>query len=247
MRFRDEKVRIERGRAFAMSILLTGSGRAHEIGLGPNHETQKVTTYEEMSLGAVSSYTHVAARAFLVGLALILCGCAQLHYQETPPGILRGDLIVEWRKPDEFLYKPSSNNPLRFTRSNGDIIQPELMWTDGGSIPRQMWIFRNFSPWGYGPAFIIHDWLFTIQNCQLPGHREYSFDDSAKIMSEVIRTLIDLPEFDYGSTHSMYLMYKAVKSAPAYSSWVEGECIEPPSVFEAGVSKPDKVYTISFD
>jgi hypothetical protein len=55
--------------------------------------------------------------------------------KRTVAGELKGDLIVEWRKPNGFLYIPSIENPLRFKRlSNGEVIKPDRMWTDGGSI-----------------------------------------------------------------------------------------------------------------
>nr|WP_249779640.1 DUF1353 domain-containing protein [Bradyrhizobium sediminis] len=34
------------------------------------------------------------------------------------------------------------------------------MYTDGGSIPRIAQIFNGLSPWGFGPAYIVHDWIF---------------------------------------------------------------------------------------
>jgi len=230
-----------------MWALMGCSGRTHERKLDANYLMQGISECKRLTQGDASRNDRIVSSILGGTLALLMCGCAQIHYQKTQPGMISGDLIIEWRKPDEFLYKPSASNPLRFIRSNGDVIQPELMWTDGGSVPRPMWIFRNYSPWGYGPAFIIHDWLFTMQDCELPGHTAYSFDDSAEIMSEVIRTLLDLPDFDYGSIRSMYLMHKAVQSASAYASWTDKECIEPPSAFEAFISKPDAVYTISFN
>jgi hypothetical protein len=153
-------------------------------------------------------------------------GCAARHYDRTVGGKLEGDLIVLWRKPNRFVYIPSSENPLKFIRgTDGDVIQPDRMWTDGGSIPRPFWVFKNFSPWGYGPAFIVHDWLFHMQDCELPGHEKYDFKDSAIIMSEVMKTLLENPDFDYGDKKSMYLMYKAVLTEPARKSWNDRNCV----------------------
>jgi hypothetical protein len=113
-----------------------------------------------------------------------LIGCATRHYESTVAGELEGDFIVEWRKPNSFVFLPSSENPLRFTRgTNNEVIQPDRMWTDGGSIPRPLWVFKNYSPWGYGPAFIVHDWLFHMQDCELPGYKKYDLETAAAIMS----------------------------------------------------------------
>jgi hypothetical protein len=74
---------------------------------------------------------------------------------------------VEWRKPDLFVYRPDTTQPLVFVRKTGDTITPGLMFTGGGSIPHPFWVLRNYSPWGYGPA---------------------SIEDAATIMSEVMKT-----------------------------------------------------------
>ena len=117
----------------------------------------------------------MSARAcLLAALAALLSGCAALHYQRTEAGNLSGRVVVEWREPDLFVFRPDLDRPLTFVRSGGDTIKPGEMLTDGGSIPRPFWVFKNFSPWGYGPAFIVHDWFFHMQNCKLPGHERYS-------------------------------------------------------------------------
>lgn len=180
-----------------------------------------------------------------IAVLVILTGCAARHYDGIEVGALKGDLIVEWRKPNHFVYLPSEDNPLRFTRgSNNGVIEPLKMWTDGGSIPRAFWVFRNYSPWGYGPAFIVHDWLFRMQHCEIDGYDEYDVKTAAIVMSEVMKTLMEQPDFDYGSKQSMYLMYKAVMSEPARSSWEKRDCVP---VDTARLAEPDLRFTISFD
>jgi hypothetical protein len=116
------------------------------------------------------------------------------------------------------------------------------MYTDGGSIPRPFWVLRNYSPWGFGPAFVVHDWLFHMQNCQLPGYEAYTLHDAAVIMSEVMKTLMESPGFEYGSKSSVYLMYEAVQTAPAAASWEHGECIRPT---ERGLpATPDATFVV---
>ncbi len=178
-------------------------------------------------------------------LAIGLSGCSAQHYKETVAGKLKGELIVEWRKPNSFVYIPSQDNPLRFTRgTNGDVIEPKRMWTDGGSIPRQFWVFKNYSPWGYGPAFIVHDWLFHMQDCELPGYERYDLKTAAVIMSEIMKTLHQDPEFDYGDASSIYLMYKGVQTPLAIQAWEDRNC----ELVEALVfpGEPDAVIKLTF-
>lgn len=127
---------------------------------------------------------------------------------------------------------------------DGDVIQPAEMWTDGGSIPRPFWVFRNYSPWGFGPAFIVHDWLFRMQDCELPGYQDYDLKTAATIMSEVMKTLLEDPDFDYGGKWSMYLMYKAVQTEPARAAWEDRECRPVDPVVRK--ARPDAVFEFSF-
>ena len=174
-----------------------------------------------------------------------LTGCVNNLYNKTVPGELEGSLRVEWRKPNSFVYIPDPDNPLRFTRGeNQGFVEPGDMWTDGGSIPRQFWIFKNYSPWGYGPAFIVHDWLFHMQDCELPGYEQYDLKTAAVIMAEVMKTLLEDPEFDYGSKQSIYLMYKAVQTKPARDAWEDRNCKPVERALPPG--PPDKVFEVSF-
>ena len=175
---------------------------------------------------------------------LLLSGCASSHYKRTQPGELSGRVIVEWRKPNLFTYRPDPKEPLVFVRKGGEGIKPELMSTDGGSIPRPFWVLKNYSPWGYGPAFIVHDWLFHMKNCKLPGYEKYSVEEAATIMSEVMKTMMETPDFNYGSKTTVYLMYQAVQTQPARDAWNEGPCVTP----EVGLLEvaPDESFVVEF-
>jgi hypothetical protein len=63
-------------------------------------------------------------------------------------------------------------------------------------------------------------------------------------MSEVMKTLLEQPDFDYGSKSSMYLMYQAVKSEPARNAWEDHDCqpVDP----RVPRAKPDAVFIFSF-
>jgi hypothetical protein len=100
-----------------------------------------------------------------VVFALVLSGCATLT-QPRPGGMLTGKLIVQWAGENQFIYLPDPDDPLTFVTSDQRRIVPQRMYTDGGSVPTVFWALPGFSPWGYGPAYIIHDWLFEQHHCR---------------------------------------------------------------------------------
>jgi hypothetical protein len=123
--------------------------------------------------------------------ALGLGGCASVHYARTDQGELRGDLLVKWVEPDLFVFVPVATNPLTFVRADKTAIVPGPMYTDGGSIPRPLWALPAYSPWGYAPAFVVHDWLFDRKHCDDPTYASYTVTDAAWVMSEVMKTMIE--------------------------------------------------------
>ncbi|SCM79254.1 conserved hypothetical protein [uncultured Pleomorphomonas sp.] len=126
---------------------------------------------------------------------------------EPEPGAFTGSVLVMWvgeggRSGDgRFLFVPDPRNPLTFRRPGGrqaTAIRPEMMYTDGGSIPRVAQIFNGLSPWGYAPAYMIHDWLFVARHCRRDGDGDpayagagdLSFRDSYQVLDEAIATLV---------------------------------------------------------
>lgn len=141
-------------------------------------------------------------------LALLLAGCGAFDYDAVERGRFSGSLFVMWvgygsdiSGDGRFVYVPDPKRPLTFVRpaSSGDPrpIVPEAIYTDGGSIPKFAQVFRGLSPWGYGPAYIIHDWLFVAKHCLTDGQATEAerrvdgmrFRESALIIAEAIRTL----------------------------------------------------------
>lgn len=109
--------------------------------------------------------------ARMAALGLALSGCATVDYLHTPAGQFKGTVFVMWvgegngSGDGNFLFVPDPRDPLIFTRADpqslGGVIQPGLMYTDGGSIPKIAQVFNGFSPWGYAPGYMIQDWLFV--------------------------------------------------------------------------------------
>lgn len=144
----------------------------------------------------------------LLFLTLMLAACGQIDFDAAPTGKFTGSLFVMWvgeggRSGDgAFVYVPNPRDPLRFVRAEGQgtvqVIQPEMMYTDGGSIPRAAQLFNGLSPWGYAPAYMVHDWLFVARQCLTDGtptKREKTiagmrFTESAEVIAEAIKTLI---------------------------------------------------------
>jgi hypothetical protein len=149
-------------------------------------------------------------RSIAIGLTLLLTGCISVHYQPDTPSYFSGRVLVIWVGETEggagdgtFLFVPSPVEPLVFHRNaadtHGRLIEPGLMYTDGGSIPKIAQVFNGLSPWGYAPAYMIHDWIFTARHCLVDGEddpkygqvRDIDFDESAEILNEAISALVN--------------------------------------------------------
>jgi hypothetical protein len=148
--------------------------------------------------------------------AVILASCGSIPYDQVRPGQVTGRPVLLWVGYDQFIYIPSPTLPFAFTTTATRIIQPGLMYTDGGSLPRVAQLFNGFSPWGYGPAYVIHDWIFASRACILAGKdgpqyngiRDITFDESALILAEAIKTLVD-----YGQVRNNPFAANAISNA----------------------------------
>lgn len=142
---------------------------------------------------------------------VLLGACGNLNYGEVSPNsVIDGRLFVMWvgegspsSGDGQFVFVPNPSDPLQISRFDnqgrqvGPSIQPEMMYTDGGSIPRIATVFNGFSPWGYAPAYMIHDWLFIANHCVLDGMATpeqqkiegMQFETSAVIIAEAIKAL----------------------------------------------------------
>lgn len=129
-------------------------------------------------------------RAALVCLAfaLSLAGCATTTRPQAS-GTLSGKFTLIATGETRIIFVPDKRDPLTFVTSDGRKIQPKRVYTDGGTIPPVFWLVPGLSPWEYAPAYVIHDWLFRQHHCRYDGYREVSFDDSARILDDVMNTL----------------------------------------------------------
>lgn len=127
---------------------------------------------------------------------VLLTACGTWIHDDIPDGDLGGTVSVDWTSEDLFIYRPS-NDPLWFKPSflmNTNLrIQPTAVVTDGGSIPRFFWNIPGLSPWAFGPAYVIHDYIFTVHRCGWndPVVSQITFDQSALVLAEIGKALLD--------------------------------------------------------
>lgn len=160
-------------------------------------------------------------------LAVIVAGCASKPYRDTEAGRFSGAIDVRWMRNDYFLFVPNVEDPFSFTRMNGSVIRPGPMYTDGGSIPRFLWGIEGYSPWGYAPAYIVHDWLFEAHHCAHAPDSRYTFDESVAVMGESLKALMEgSPE--YRNYFVFDSVVAAVGSPIAKRLWEMGSCKPPP-------------------
>ncbi len=139
-----------------------------------------------------------ASRAAAFLATLLLAACGTWIHDDIHDGDFRGVATVEWVGQDYFVYRPDPKRALSFQPSfwkNTTMrITPTLMFTDGGSIPRFFWNIPGLSPWGFGPAYVIHDYIFTVHRCGWndPAVSQITFEQSAEVLAEVGKALIEL-------------------------------------------------------
>lgn len=181
-------------------------------------------------------------RAALVLAALVVAGCDTTIYEQAGKGELDGSLVVMWvgegapaAGDGKFVFVPLRNDPLTFARPGGQVIRPGMIYTDGGSIPRIAQPLKGFSPWGYAPAYMIHDWLFVAQKCANAGAAtpdeakavaDLAFRDSAVILAEVIKTLIDTGRVGRNDVAPGAITW-AVSSPVSQRLWEDSACPQP--------------------
>lgn len=159
-------------------------------------------------------------------IAIQLAGCAQVFYAKTRSGKFAGHLDVEWIAPNHFVYRPHPTKPLTYIAADGKVVRPQLMYPDGGSIPRLFWSEPNWGPWDFAPGFIIHDWLFLQHRCKTGDWQDFSFDRSADLLAEALKTQMVLSQ--QPDPVVLWAIHEAVKTPVAKASWESSDCRIPP-------------------
>lgn len=143
------------------------------------------------------------AAVLILPVLLSSCSGSRFYGQVDGKGQITGQPCVEWKKPDKFVYVRGKNPTFSFKRPNGDTIRPGSIETDGGSIPRLLWSQKNFSPWTYAPAYLVHDWLYEAHRRKVPGGTDkagrevhYTKEQADWIMAEVIKAQMEQPQFE---------------------------------------------------
>lgn len=157
----------------------------------------------------------------VTGIFLTSCG-PQRFYQEVKTGKIESAPIVKWTGPDQFVLVYNKDAPFKFRRFNGEVIQPEPIKTDGGSIPPRFWDVRGMTPWTYAPGYLVHDWLYEAnRRGKMPGGRNasgtplhYDKELCDLILAEVIKTqMMDSETQGEGDPHPtrLFVIYNSVK------------------------------------
>lgn len=148
-------------------------------------------------------------------------------YAELGSGQFSGRPTVQWNGMDSFIFLEDAAHPFSYRSASGRVITPKRMTTDGGSIPRLLHALRKFSPWGYGPAFVIHDWLFCAHHKNQPPDNNWTFEGTATALAECMKSLMENGFTDADGAvqkldkeeDTLYLIYQAVASGFAKSIW----------------------------
>ncbi len=158
---------------------------------------------------------------------------ADLLYGKLETGRFEGLPIVQWNGFDpktnspSFVFIPDPDKPFRYITSENRIITPKKMDTDGGTIPRVLHGISKFSPWWYAPGYIIYDWIFVAHKSGVEPDNDISFEDSALLLAESLKTLMEDGFTNYDGQQqkfekaedTLYLIHKAVKSSFAKNLW----------------------------
>ncbi len=162
--------------------------------------------------------SHTAFRILLLLCwAVVGASCATRQvYNSIETGRFRGSLNLQWISPEKFVFIPDPERPFSFTRASGEVIQPQAMFTDLGSLPRFLTVNSDFSSSGYAPAYIIHDWLYVDHTRAASTGDPHDIDRSALILAEGIKTLMESNNSIHRKPRTLNLIYKTMKSPFAH-------------------------------
>ncbi|WP_171211814.1 MULTISPECIES: hypothetical protein [unclassified Ruegeria] len=165
-----------------------------------------------------------------------------MNYDDIAAGEIKGSLTLLWVDETQrgsgdgtFVFVPNKD-PLRMERHDPRAtvpeIRPQIMYTDGGSIPKAAQALKGFSPWGYAPAYMLHDWLFVARKClndndataEEQKMESVTFKESVRIAVEAIKGLEDKGTVT-ANPIAPRVIAAAISSGISYRLWNEkGAC-----------------------
>ncbi len=162
--------------------------------------------------------SHTAFRILLLLCwAVVGSSCASRKvYDSIETGSFDGSLNLQWISPEKFVFIPDPERPFTFTRASGEIIQPQAMFTDVGSLPRFLTVDSDFSSMGYAPAYIIHDWLYVDHTKAANSGDPHDINRSALILAEGLKTLMESNNTIRRKPRTLNLIYRSLKSPFAH-------------------------------
>ena len=188
--------------------------------------------------------------------ASFLSACGYVDSKQVARGEFRGDVSLVWVHGGDtskfgdgvFIYLPVPGRRLEFFRgesawvSDGSQhIVPQAFYTDGGSVPRILQAANGFNAWAYGPAYVIHDWVFVARKCltdlengdvqiedqdflaEIKKIENMSFQESAYVMAETIETVVGDKLAD---TNRSRLVSQATAGPISHALWKEKRACE---------------------
>ena len=197
-------------------------------------------------------------RLFFLSFFMLLASCSvflDFGEEAAPAGEITGAALVLWVGPNdesqlgsgEFLYIPRPGQEITITRAKSaiapsgytTIVADSPFFTDGGSIPRAVQWGRGLNAWSFGPAYILHDWLFVVRKCvnddmrleglisqeAFDGISEMKFPESARLMAETIRGTAEAYQIAPETELAVRLIAPATASSISYRLWNQtGAC-----------------------
>ena len=193
-------------------------------------------------MGPVHGWLPGATRSTGIGvLAVALALLGATVAEPAGAGTFSGRLELQAERGNRFIYIPDKDSPFTFVTSNNEVIAPQSMYTNGGSIPPVLWLAPGLSPWTYGPAFVLHDWLFRQHHCHYAGYERVSFEDSARILTEAMDTLEHLGLVPR-NPRAVAIITRGAHSRVARVVWDRGFCT--PQKFGAGPAKTNPIVKV---
>lgn len=219
----------------AIHIALVGAANAEQFSNPYQLTAQAIEMFPEDLAAAVQEELGKAIQAepevdISNDESLATLFLADRFYNKLGTGQFVGAPTVTWDTYDDVNGRPTfvyAGSGFSYITSEGRRITPGPMDTDGGSIPLPLHAINRFSPWAYGPVFIVHDWFFVARKCNVEPDTDFTFDDSSILMAEAIKTLMEVGfENQDGeikkfpkNEDTLYLMYLAVSSSIARDAW----------------------------